>query len=84
MASNQPKKTKKGHVDGWCAATIDTLLKNRNKNKAMRTGAVTLIHEFMNLHHQIAKTKWTNIHSRKMFTFKAPVLMIIDSFKSGS
>ena len=42
MASNQPKKTKKGHVDGWCAATIDTLLKNRNKNKAMRTGAVTL------------------------------------------
>ena len=42
MASNQPKKKKKGHVDGWCAATIGTLLKNMNKNKAMRTGAVTL------------------------------------------
>ena len=44
MASNQqpPKKNKKVDVDGWCTATVDTRLKNMNKNKLMRTVAVTL------------------------------------------
>ena len=44
MASNQqpPKKKKESDVDGWCTATVDTRLKNMNKNKPMRTGAVTL------------------------------------------
>ena len=44
MASNQrpPKKKKKGDVDRWCTATVDTRLKNMNKNKPMSTGAVTL------------------------------------------
>ena len=70
MVSNQPpKQKKKGHAGGWCAATVDTLLKNMNKNKAMRAGS--------------RDTKWTNIHSKKIFTFKVPALMIIDSFKSG-
>ena len=45
--SQPPKKKKRGHVDGWCAATIDTLLKNMDKNKAMRAGTVT--QWFMNL-----------------------------------
>ena len=36
MASNQQspnKKNKKGDVEWWCTATIDTCLKNMNKNK---------------------------------------------------
>ena len=35
-----------------------------------------------NLHHQTATVKWINMHSKKMFTFEAPALMIIDSFKN--
>ena len=44
MASNQqsPKKKKKRDVNGWCTATVDTGLKNMNKNKPMKTGAVKL------------------------------------------
>ena len=44
MASNQqpPKKKKKGDIDGWCIATVDTRLKNVNQNKPIRTGAVIL------------------------------------------
>ena len=44
MASNQqpPKKKKKGDIDGWCTATVDTPLKNMNKNKPIRTGVVIL------------------------------------------
>ena len=44
MASNQqpPQKKKKGDVDGWFTATVDTRLKNMNKKKQMRTGAVIL------------------------------------------
>ena len=34
-----------------------------------------------NLHHETATVKGTNTHSKKMFTFEAPVLIIIDSFK---
>ena len=45
MASNQqpPKKKKKGDIDGWCTATVDTRLKNMNKSKPIRTSAVILL-----------------------------------------
>ena len=44
MASKQQplKKKKKGDVNGWCTATVDTRLKNMNKKKQIRTGAVIL------------------------------------------
>ena len=42
LNNNLRVKKKKGDVDGWCTATVDTRLKNVNKNKPMRTGTVTL------------------------------------------
>ena len=42
LHNNLCVKKKKGDVDGWCTATVDTRLKKVNKNKPMRTGTVTL------------------------------------------
>ena len=42
LNSNLLMKKKKVDVDGWCTATVDTRLKNMNKNKPMRTDTVTL------------------------------------------
>ena len=79
------RRKKRSCYDGWCAPTMDTLLKNMNKNKAMRTGAVTLW--FMNLWistTRLQRWSWPIYTPRKCLPFKTPVLMIIDSFKSGS
>ena len=76
--SQPPKKKKRGHVDGWCAATIDTLLKNMDKNKAMRAGTVT--QWFMNL--WISTTilqRWSGpiYIQRKCLPLKPPYLWLL-------
>ena len=76
--SQPPKKKKRGHVDGWCAATIDTLLKNIDKNKAMRAGTVT--QWFMNL--WISTTilqRWSGpiYIQRKCLPLKPPYLWLL-------